>query len=55
MINSFAHKGGKRNNRKRTCKVRFASDVKKPTEAGILCTIDGEMFFSFTKNTWIRD
>ena len=28
-------------------------NVKKPTEAIILCTIDGETFHSFTKNTWI--
>ena len=32
--------------------VRFASDVKfkKPMEASMMCMIDGETFFSFTKN-----
>ena len=36
-------------------KVWFAEDVKQPSEAGMICTIDGNTFFSFTKNTWIGD
>ena len=36
-------------------KVRFVEDVKQPSKAGMMCTIDGDTFFSFTKNTWIRD
>ena len=35
--------------------VRFVEDVKQPLEAGMMCTIDGDTFFSFTKNTWIGD
>ena len=35
--------------------VRFAEDVKQPSEAGMMCTIDGKTFFMFTKNTWIGD
>ena len=30
-------------------------DVKQPSGAGMLCTIDGGTFFSFTNNTWIGD
>ena len=30
-------------------------DVKQPSEAGMMCTIDGNTFFSFTKNIWIGD
>ena len=30
-------------------------DVKQPSEAGMMCTIDGDTFYSFTRNTWIRD
>ena len=36
-------------------KVWFAEDVKQPSEAGMMCTIDSDTFFSFTKNTWIGD
>ena len=45
-------------------KISIASDLKfkilhadlLPTiEAGLICTIDGEMFFSFTKNMFIGD
>ena len=43
----------RKENRKRKNKVRFTENVKQPMEACILCTIDGEMFHSFTKNTWI--
>ena len=28
-------------------------NVKMPMEAGMLCTIDGETFHLFMKNTWI--
>ena len=30
-------------------------NVKMPMEAGMLCTIDGETFHLFMKNTWIWD
>ena len=30
-------------------------DVKQPANAGMMCTIDGDTFFLFTKNTWIGD
>ena len=30
-------------------------DVKHPLDAGMICTINGNTFFSFTKNTWIGD
>ena len=30
-------------------------DVKQPSEAGMMCTIDGDTFYLSTKNTWIRD
>ena len=36
-------------------KVRFMEDIKQSLEAGMMCTIDGDTFFSFTKNTWIGD
>ena len=36
-------------------KVWFTDNVKMPTAAGMLCTIDGGTFFLFTKNTWIGD
>ena len=36
-------------------KVWFMEDVKQPSEAGLICTIDGDTFFSFMKNTWIGD
>ena len=36
-------------------KVRLASDIKKPTNAGMLFRIDDETFFSFKKNMWIGD
>ena len=29
--------------------------VKQPSEAGMMCTIGGDTFFLFTKNTWIWD
>ena len=34
-------------------KVQFTKNVEKPTEASMVCTIDGDTFFH--KNTWIRD
>ena len=36
-------------------KVRFANNVKQPSEAGKMCTIDGNTFHLFMKNTWIGD
>ena len=36
-------------------KVKFFEDVKQPSKVGMLCTIDGDTFLSFTKNTWIVD
>ena len=30
-------------------------NVKQPSEAGMMCTIDGTSFHTFTKNTWIGD
>ena len=30
-------------------------NVIMPMEASIVCTIDGETFHTFTKNTWIED
>ena len=36
-------------------KVWFVGDVKQPSEAGMMCTVDGNMFFSFTKNNQIGD
>ena len=35
--------------------VWFTEDVKQPSEAGMMCTIDGDTFFSFTKSMWIAD
>ena len=34
-------------------KVWFAENVEKPTEAGVLYTIDGQTFHVFTMTTWI--
>ena len=36
-------------------KYWFAEDVKQPSEAEMMCTIDGNTFFLFTKNIWIGD
>ena len=36
-------------------KVWFTEVVKQPSEAGMMCTIDGDTFYLFTKNTWIGD
>ena len=30
-------------------------DVKQPSEAGMMCTINGDNFFLLTKNMWIGD
>ena len=30
-------------------------DVKQPSEAGMMCTINGDTSLSFTKNMWIGD
>ena len=34
-------------------KVRFVENEKQSSETGMICTIDGTSFHSFTKNTWI--
>ena len=49
LLTSETKKGTKKK------KVRFAEDVKQPLEGGMMSTINGDTFFSFTKNTWIRD
>ena len=36
-------------------KVWFVDDVKQPSKAGMMCSINGNMLYSFTKNTWIGD
>ena len=36
-------------------KVWFAEDVKQPSKAGMMCTINVDSFYSFTKNTWNGD
>ena len=36
-------------------KVWFVKDVKQFSQAGMMCTIDGDTFYSFTKHTWIGD
>ena len=36
-------------------KSLFADEVKQPSEAGMMCTINSDIFYSFTRNTWIRD
>ena len=30
-------------------------DVKQPSEAGMMCTNNGDTFHFFAKNTWIKD
>ena len=35
--------------------VWFAEDVKQPSDAGMMCKIDGDTFHSFSKNTWNGD
>ena len=40
------------------CNVKVKTpqiDLLHTTEAGMMCTIDVEMFFSFGKNAWIQD
>ena len=36
-------------------KLWLAKDVKQPSKADMMCTIDGDNFYLFTKNTWIGD
>ena len=43
----------KENKRKQKKKVLFMEDVKQPSEARMMCTIECNTFF--IKNTWIRD
>ena len=35
--------------------VWFTEDVKQSSKTGTMCTINGDMFCSFTKITWIGD
>ena len=44
-------------NKKENVKKRvwLAEDFKQPSEADMMCNIDGDTFFLFTKNTWIGD
>ena len=34
-------------------KVWFMEDVKEPLKIGMMCTINGDTFYSFMRNTWI--
>ena len=34
-------------------KVWFVIDVRQPSKVGMMCTINGDTFYSFTKITWI--
>ena len=36
-------------------KIWFIDGVKQPLEAGMMCTIDSDTFYSFMKNTLIGD
>ena len=36
-------------------KIQFMDNVKLPSEAGMMCSIDSNTFHSFMKNTWIGD
>ena len=36
-------------------KVLFAEGIKQPSEAGMMCTINGDTFDFFTRNTSIGD
>ena len=36
-------------------KVWFTEDVKQPSKAGMICTINGDTFYLFTKKSWIGD
>ena len=53
MLCSLTSDGRTNENKKKT--VWFVEDVKQPSKAGMMCTIDGNTFFSFTENTWIGD
>ena len=35
--------------------IKFVDNFKKTMEAGTLCTIVSETFYSLTKNTWISN
>ena len=51
----FAHNGKWNERKKDKKKVRFADNVKKPMETGMLFAIDSETFHSFTMNMWITN
>ena len=36
-------------------KVWFMEDIKQLSEASMMCAVNVDTFFLFTKNTWIRD
>ena len=36
-------------------KLWFVEDVKQPSDACVMCSINGDTFCLFTKNMWIRD
>ena len=48
MVLCSLTKENKKENAKK--KVWFTEDVKQPLEAGIMCTINSDTFFSFMKN-----
>ena len=45
----------KEKRKKKKEKKWFVEDVKMPTEACTLCTIDGDTFYLLMKNTWFGD
>ena len=53
MLCSLLRENKIKENKKK--KVWFMEDVKQTLEAGMMCTINGNTFFLFMKNTWIRD
>ena len=53
VLSSLMSDGRKKENNKKI--VWFVEDVKQPSKAGMMCTIDGNTFFLFTKNTCIGD
>ena len=48
----FTYNGDKKEKVKK--KAQLVENVKKPTEAGMVCTIDDDILFLFMENTWIR-
>ena len=54
LLCSLMRDSKKENNTEKK-KVWFVDNIKQPSEAGMMCTFDGNTFHSFTKNTWIVD